>query len=153
MTCLWAGSVFVGFVSKYSAKVVSITCVNIWFSPIGYARWYLPAPVNVDRYEGHSHQHNNKKGYRCVPYLALLELHLLIFFSTYTNASYPRLWHHCSPPNIANQNKSVVCAERQVASLSEVDLLSLASLYHGKLERTSRYISQVTIAVAHTHRN
>jgi len=43
----------------------------------------------------------------------------------------------------------VIYAERQATSLSEIHILSLASLYHVELKPTSAFASEETKAVAH----
>jgi hypothetical protein len=43
----------------------------------------------------------------------------------------------------------VIRAEREVTSLSEVDIFSLASFYHGELKSTPGFASQKTEGVTH----
>jgi hypothetical protein len=76
----------------------------------------------------------------------------LVHCLTYSKAGYTRLWYHSPPRDIANRNQILIGVKCQVACLSEIDVLSLAHLYHVELKPTSTFTSQEPIAITHVGR-
>jgi len=113
-----------------------------------YLRDVCPGP-DFDKDKDEGYPDNNEEQYHRDPYLTMSAQCLQTVSSTYSDSGYTRLRRHSPPRNIAYRDQIMIRAEHQATSLSEVYILSLASLYHVELKPASAFASQETEAVAH----